>query len=87
MLIKVEREVPYFKGIENKCEYDDGDFWGVTVCQYHVFRNRFHGSKAPAEYNKPKCTLFNEWLKSNYTKCDACLQKCREAKENSNETD
>lgn len=78
MKIKVEHEVPYDKGKETKCVYADGDFWGETVCGYHVLRNRHHGRKAPIEYNRPKCTLFNVWLGEAYNKCSACLAKCTE---------
>ena len=81
MIISVEHKVPYDNGYENRCEYGDGDFFGSTRCAYHVRRNRHHGAKAPPEYRKPKCTLFNEWLDEPYFKCEKCLQKCREAKE------
>lgn len=79
MIITVEHKVPYDKGEESRCLYGNGDFWGQTVCAYHVHRDRTHGRKAPVERHRPKCTLFNQWLKSDYTKCDMCLQKCKEA--------
>lgn len=79
MIISVEHKVPYEKGEETMCQYADGDFWGKSVCAYHVFRDITHGRKAPVERHKPKCSLFNQWLSSSYTKCDMCLQKCKEA--------
>lgn len=78
MKIKVEHEVPFDKGHELRCVYNDGDFWGNTVCGYHVYRNRHHGRKAPIEYKKPKCKLFGVWLEDAYKRCDECLAKCME---------
>ena len=75
MKISVEHEVPYDKGKELRCEYADGDFFGCSVCIYHVHRDRHHGRKAPMERKVPKCTLFNKWL-DGYNKCDECLSKC-----------
>ena len=40
------------------CEFG-GDFWGKEVCKYHALRTQTHGNKAPPEYRKPKCLLFN----------------------------
>lgn len=79
MIIKVEHEVPFDKGKEMRCTYNDGDFYGETICENHVFRNRTHGKKIPTEYNRPKCTLFNEWLDEAFKKCDKCIAKCKEA--------
>lgn len=78
MIIKVEHAVPYDKGKEQLCVYNDGDFWGNVVCKYHTFRNSYHGKKAPTEYHKPACKLFGVWLDAEYQKCDACLRKCEE---------
>lgn len=77
MKIKVEHEVPFVEGHENECLYP-GDFWGKPVCKYHVRRTQTHGRKQPAEYNKPKCTLFNEWLPGEYKKCPSCLATCKQ---------
>lgn len=41
-----------------KCSFG-GDFWGKEVCKYHALRTQTHGNKAPPEYRKPKCLLFN----------------------------
>lgn len=79
MIIKVEHAVPFDKGKELRCVYDDGDFYGNSVCNYHAFRDRTHGRKAPVERKVPKCRLFNVWLDAPYHKCDACLRKCQEA--------
>lgn len=46
------------------CEFG-GDFWGKEVCKYHTFRTQTHGRKAPPEYRKPKCLLFDCWLATN----------------------
>ena len=79
MKITVEHEIPYDKGLENRCEYA-GDFWGNQICKYHVNRNRTRGRKAPLEYKMPKCTLFDKWLDGNYMKCPECLEAVRKAK-------
>lgn len=79
MIIKVEHEVPYDKGKELRCTYNDGDFWGESVCAYHTFRDSYHGKKAPVERGKPRCKLFNVWLDAPYRRCEACLKKCEEA--------
>lgn len=49
------------------CEFG-GDFWGKEVCKYHALRTQTHGNKAPPEYRKPKCLLFNCWLEEPYKK-------------------
>ena len=79
MMIQVEHEVPYDKGKKLRCVYDDGDFYGNTVCGYHTFQDCYHGKKAPRERHKPRCNLFNVWLDAEYHRCDACLKKCEEA--------
>ena len=66
---------------KERCDYG-GDFWGKDVCHYHTRRNRFHGRKAPAERNVPKCTLFNKWLDKPYQKCEECKQACKKARDN-----
>ena len=79
MKIKVEHEVPYVKGFEDRCIYG-GDFWGNDVCPNYVYRDRTHGRQAPVERRIPKCKLFNVWLENNhYKKCDACIAACKEA--------
>ena len=50
-----------------KCSFG-GDFWGQEVCKYHALRTQTHGNKAPPEYRKPKCLLFNCWLDEPYQK-------------------
>ena len=80
MKITVEHEIPYDKGLENRCEYA-GDFWGNQICKYHVRRNRTHGRKAPPEYRVPKCTLFDKWLDGDCVKCSECLEAVRKARE------
>lgn len=60
-----------------KCSFG-GDFWGEEVCKYHALRTQTHGNKAPPEYRKPKCLLFNCWLEEPYKKCEACRKACRE---------
>mgnify|MGYP001030423087 FL=1 len=60
------------------CEFG-GDFWGKEVCKYHTFRTQTHGRKAPPEYRKPKCLLFDCWLEQPYKKCEACKKACMEA--------
>lgn len=57
------------------CE-SGGDFWGKEVCKYHTFRTQTHGRKAPPEYRKPKCLLFDCWLEQPYKKCEACKKAC-----------
>lgn len=79
MEIKVTHKVPYDKGYETRCMYNDGDFWGNSVCAYHVYRDRTHGRKAPVERRLPKCSLFGVWLDGQYNKCNACLEACKEA--------
>lgn len=54
-----------------KCSFG-GDFWGEEVCKYHALRTQTHGNKAPPEYRKPKCLLFNCWLEEPYKKCEMC---------------
>lgn len=34
--------------------------------------------KAPPEYRKPKCLLFNCWLEEPYKKCEPCRRACAE---------
>jgi hypothetical protein len=80
MLIRVYHSVPYDKGYEDQCVYNDGDFWGRSVCVYHKFRNITHCRKAPIERNVPKCTLFGDRL-DGYNKCKECLIRCRAEKE------
>lgn len=82
MKIKVEHEVPYDKGMETSCKYNDGDFWGTSVCSNHVYRDRTHGYRAPVERRLPKCKLFGVWLDSEYKKCEACLAACKVVCEN-----
>ena len=79
MEIKVTRSVPYDKGYETRCMYNDGDFWGHSVCAHHVYRDRTHGRQAPVERRLPKYALFGVWLDGEYEKCDACLEACKEA--------
>lgn len=73
--VKVKHEVS--PGRES-CEFG-GDFWGKEVCKYHTFRTQTHGRKAPPEYRKPKCLLFDCWLEQPYKKCEACKKACMEA--------
>lgn len=61
-----------------KCSYN-GYFWGEDVCIYHTRRNCTHGRKAPTEYGKPKCKLFDTWLDEAYKKCQECIRACEEA--------
>lgn len=77
MIIQVGHEVPYDKGKEMRCVYDDGDFWGHSVCKHHATRNRYHGNKAPTEFHKPHCKLFHVWLDEPYKKCEQCLRHCQ----------
>ena len=49
------------------------------VVLYHTFRTQTHGRKAPPEYRKPKCLLFDCWLEQPYKKCEACKKACMEA--------
>lgn len=79
MEIKVTHSVPYDKGYETRCMYNDGDFWGHSVCAHHVYRDRTHGRQAPVERRLPKCALFGVWLDGEYKKCDACLEACKDA--------
>lgn len=74
MKIVVEHDVSSDKEL---CTYG-GDFWGRDVCRYHVHRDRTHGRKAPTERRKPKCTLFNVWLKKDYQKCQECRNACEQ---------
>ena len=60
-----------------KCSFG-GDFWGEEVCKYHALRTQTHGNKAPPEYRKPKCLLFNCWLEEPYKKCEMCRKACAE---------
>lgn len=48
------------------------------VCKYHALRTQTHGRKAPPEYRKPKCLLFDCWLEQPYKKCEACRKACEE---------
>ncbi|MBR3923409.1 MAG: hypothetical protein IKJ45_09850, partial [Kiritimatiellae bacterium] len=64
---------------ETRCMYNDGDFWGHSVCAHHVYRDRTHGRQAPVERRLPKCALFGVWLDGEYKKCDACLEACKDA--------
>lgn len=38
-------------------------------------------NKAPPEYRKPKCLLFNCWLEEPYKKCEPCRRACAEVDE------
>lgn len=76
--IQVTKEIPYRSDISDRC-MGDGDFWGNEVCPYHVERNRYHGKKAQAEVQKPKCTLFGKWLSGRYMRCEECKKACEEA--------
>lgn len=51
---------------------------GKEVCKYHALRTQTHGNKAPPEYRKPKCLLFNCWLDEPYKKCEMCRKACAE---------
>lgn len=77
MKIPALHEVPYDKGHETECLYDDADHDGRTVCPYHFYRDRTHGKQAPIENGKPKCTLFNVWLDGDHRKCGQCFDACR----------
>lgn len=57
-IITVEHEVSPEHG---KCTFG-GDYYGKDVCKYHALRTQTHGRKAPPEYRKPKCLLFDCWL-------------------------
>ena len=76
MKITVQYEVSPDK---NFCTYDDDDFYGKDVCQYHTYRDRTHGRRAPVERNVPKCTLFGVWLDKSYQKCKECIKACEQA--------
>lgn len=76
-IITVKHEVSPGYG---KCEFG-GDFWGKEVCKYHALRTQTHGNKAPPEYRKPKCLLFNCWLEEPYKKCEPCRRACAEVDE------
>lgn len=76
-IITVKHEVSPGYG---KCEFD-GDFWGKEVCKYYALRTQTHGNKAPPEYRKPKCLLFNCWLEEPYKKCEPCRRACAEVDE------
>ena len=78
MKITVEYEIPYDPEDESCCIYAGGDFWGKEVCKYHALRTQTHGNKAPPEYRKPKCLLFNCWLDEPYKKCEMCRKACAE---------
>ena len=80
MRIQVEKEIPYNPSFPDRC-MGSGDFEGTEICRYHVERSRYHGRKAPAEINKPKCTLFEEWLTGRYIRCEACKRACKRALE------
>lgn len=54
---------------------------GKEVCKYHALRTQTHGNKAPPEYRKPKCLLFNCWLEEPYKKCEPCRRACAEVDE------
>lgn len=73
-IITVEHEVSPERG---KCTFG-GDYCGKDVCKYHVLRTQTHGRKAPPEYRKPKCLLFNCWLDEPYKKCEMCRKACAE---------
>ena len=81
-IITVKHEVS--PGRES-CEFG-GDFWGKEVCKYHTFRTQTHGRKAPPEYRKPKCLLFDCWLEQPYKKCEACKKACMEAEHDNGTT-
>lgn len=72
--IMVEHEVS--PGRE-KCTFG-GDFWGKEACKYYALRTQTHGNKAPPEYRKPKCLLFNCWLEEPYKKWEPCRRACAE---------
>ena len=74
-IITVEHEVSPEHG---KCTFS-GDYYGKDVCKYHALRTQTHGRKAPPEYRKPKCLLFDCWLEQPYKKCEACKKACMEA--------
>ena len=76
-IITVKHEVSPGYG---KCEFG-GDFWGKEVCKYHALRTQTHGNKAPPEYRKSKCLLFNCWLEEPYKKCEPCRRACAEVDE------
>lgn len=58
------------------CEFG-GDFWGKEVCKYHALRTQTHGNKAPPEYRKPKCLLFNCWLEEPYKSANPAAGRAR----------
>lgn len=72
--ITVKHEVSPEHG---KCTFS-GDYYGKDVCKYHALRTQTHGRKAPPEYRKPKCLLFDCWLEQPYKKCEACRKACEE---------
>ena len=72
-IITVEHEVSPERG---KCTFG-GDYCGKDVCKYHALRTQTHGRKAPPEYRKPKCLLFDCWLEQPYKKCEACKKACQ----------
>jgi hypothetical protein len=74
-IITVKHEVSPERG---KCTFG-GDYCGKDVCKYHALRTQTHGRKAPPEYRKPKCLLFDCWLEQPYKKCEACKKACMEA--------
>lgn len=80
MRIQVEKDIPYNPSYPNRC-VGGSDYEGTEVCKYHVTRNSYHGKKAPAELNKPKCTLFDDWLSDSYNRCEACKKACEKALE------
>ena len=80
MKIQVEKDILYNPLCPNRC-IGDSDYEGVEVCKYHVSRNSYHGKKAPAEFNKPKCTLFDKWLSGRYVRCEECINACKKALE------
>ena len=52
-----------------------------TELFFHALRTQTHGNKAPPEYRKPKCLLFNCWLEEPYKKCEPCRRACAEVDE------
>lgn len=81
-IITVEHEVSPERG---KCTFG-GDYCGKDVCKYHALRTQTHGRKAPPEYRKPKCLLFDCWLEQPYKKCEACKKACVEAEHDNRTT-
>lgn len=73
--ITVKHEVSRVVKVANSAE-----IFGAKRCASTIrFVLKPTDARAPPEYRKPKCLLFDCWLEQPYKKCEACKKACMEA--------